>query len=62
MSEYRVAIGAFAWIAANAGLHWRSKSKKRKSNRLRTVGGEERCEKEVSSNPVQSKKRWMSVD
>ena len=64
LCEYRVAIGAFAWIAVNAGLHWQSKfRKKKKSSRLRTVGEtKERCKKEMSANPSQLKKRWMSVD
>ena len=62
LSEYRVAIGAFAWIAANAGLHWRSKSKQKKSSKLRPVGGKGKCEKGTSSNPVQFKKRWISLD
>ena len=63
MSEYRVAIGAFAWIAANAGLRWRSKStKQKKSSKLRAVGGEGKCEKGTLSNPVHFKKRWISLD
>ena len=62
LSEYRVAIGAFAWIAANASLHWRSKSKKKKSSRPRAVAGKERSEKGISANHVQFKKRWMSLD
>ena len=63
MSEYRVAIGAFAWIAANTGLRWRSKStKQKKSSKLRAVGGEGKCEKGTLSNPVHFKKRWMSLD
>ena len=61
MSEYRAAVGTFAWTAANAGVRWRSKSKQKKSSKLRVVGGEGKCEKGTSSNPVQFKKRWMSV-
>ena len=59
LCEYRATIGAFAWIATNAGLHWRGKSKPQKSSKLRAVGGEARCEKGRSSNV---KRRWRSLD
>ena len=63
LSEYRTAIGAFAWIAANASLRWRCKSKPKKSSRPRAVSDNERSEtKGISANPVQFKKRWMSLD
>ena len=60
MCEYRAAIGAFAWIAVNAGLRWRSKSKKQKSSRLRAVGGEESFEKGETFNSVQKRGRSLN--
>ena len=62
MCEYRAAIGAFAWIAANASLRWRGKSKQQKPRRLRAVGGEARCEKGGSSKTGHVQKRWRSLD
>ena len=60
LCEYRAAIGAFAWIAVNAGLRWRSKSKKQKSSRLRAVGGEESFEKGETFNSVQKRGRSLN--
>ena len=63
LSEYRAAVGAFAWIAVNASLRWRSKSKSKKSSRPRAVAAKERSEtKGISADPVQIKKRSMSLD
>ena len=62
LCEYRAAIGVFAWIAVNAGLHWRGRSKQQKSSRLRAVGGEETCEKGRCSNSGHVKKGWGSLD
>ena len=62
LCEYRATIGAFAWIATNAGLHWRGKSKQQKSSKLRAVGGKARCEKGQSSNSDNVQKRWGSLD
>ena len=61
MSEYRAAIGAFAWIAVNAGFHWRSKAKQKKSRKPKVVGGKERCEKGRSSYSDQVKKSDQQV-
>ena len=61
LSEYRAAIGAFARIAVNAGFHWRSKAKKKKSSKVRVVGGKERCEKGRSSYSDQVKKSDKQV-
>ena len=63
LSEYRAAVGAFAWIAASTSLRWRSKAKSKKSSRPRAVANKERSEtKVISANPVQIKKRSMSLD
>ena len=62
LCEYRAAIGAFAWIAANTGRQRKSKSKTQKSSRLRGVNEEERCEKGQSSCPGQVRgKRFVSL-
>ena len=69
MSEYRAAIGAFARIAVNAGFHWRSKAKQRKSSKVRVVGGKGSCEKgrlsysdRVKKSDKQVKKRSRSLE
>ena len=62
LCEYRAVVGAFAWIAINAGLGWRSRTKKQKSRKLREVGKEERCKRERSPNSKMLKKRCVSLD
>ena len=65
LSEYRAAIGAFAWIASNANLSWRKKSKSRsKARELKELGGKERTERDGTSDlsNIQSRKRWRSLD
>ena len=62
LCEYRAVVGAFAWIAVNAGLRWRSRTKKQKSSKLRELGKEERCKRERSPNSDLLKKRCVSLD
>ena len=63
LCEYRAAIGAFAWIAANTGRQRKGKSKTQKSSPLRGVNEEERCEKGQSSSQGQvRRKRFVSLE
>ena len=64
LCEYRAAIGTFAWIASNANISWKKKSKQPKARELKELGRKEGTEKGSTSdcNNTQTTKRWRSLD
>ena len=62
LSEYRASIGAFAGIAASAGLRWRSRSRRRTNSRTKAVDKSDVRETAISLKFEKQSRRGVSLD
>ena len=62
LSEYRASIGAFAGIAASAGLRWRSRSRRRTKSRAKAVDKPDVRETAISLKFEKQSRRGISLD